>query len=282
MHPAIEREKAATATAPPAASDVKPMGAVAATKTTSAKQTSTPQGYPVTDGSRKGRVIGHDGAMNKVKWDDGSTSMVQGNEVRDTSENVLRSIVREILNATDTQFVWETFEKIAREGTAEFGSDLDGRMDAITDYAHSRLEKLGEGTGRAVYALNSHVVLKVSLNGAGRKQSKIEIDVSARARAGDPIAPVLSFDPKFMWIKAERADPLYTDQDFENVFGVSVEDALQAVLTHDKSSRVQVVRDSLLLIDRFGLDPRDVVKPENWGTLRGSGRPVLIDYGLTS
>jgi hypothetical protein len=110
-HPAIEREKAQAATPqqsggapsnstlPPNQKSGEP-APVAATKVSTAKTSNDTKGFRVTNGTKKGTVIGHEGELSTVKWDDGTTTAEPGtafNDLREVSVGDLRQLVREAL-----------------------------------------------------------------------------------------------------------------------------------------------------------------------------------------
>lgn len=96
LHPAIARQQApVSGNGTPVSEPGKP-APVAPAKLSSAKTTSATQGYRVSDGAgRKGTVKGHEGALNKVKWDDGTETTEPGTSLKDIKE--LRVRVRAAL-----------------------------------------------------------------------------------------------------------------------------------------------------------------------------------------
>jgi LysM repeat protein len=86
----------------------------------------------------------------------------------------------------------------------------------IQDYTRNKLKKLGEGTAREVYLLNTGKVLKIALDRYDTEQN--EGEVFASARFGDLVPSVYEWDPNYNWIITELVKPLENNPESENIF----------------------------------------------------------------
>lgn len=171
-------------------------------------------------------------------------------------------------------------------------------------YAHFRLEALGRGSSRAVYALTGSKVLKIAapLKGhgtsdAGVAQNTAEADVYTDPKTKPVCAAVYDADPEYRWLISEMVRPLSGDDEFAEATGMDIDTFALAssLLASDMSvgevveelrELGQAVRDTAMLeilanlMDR-GLDEGDLVVPGHWGK-SASGKTVLLDYGFTT
>jgi len=177
-------------------------------------------------------------------------------------------------------------------------------------YAHQRLEALGRGSSRAVYAVSSGKVLKIaaSFHGegssdAGIAQNRAEVDVYTDSRTKPVVAAVYDADPDYRWILSEAVRALSSPGEFQSITGSDIMSAVSAAsAVHDGSMTVReaveafsheadddypaarvdrkTVKMIVELLD-IGLQSGDLEDHYHWGKTSG-GRLVLLDYGFTT
>ncbi len=158
-------------------------------------------------------------------------------------------------------------------------------------YCDTRFEKLGTGSGRAVYAMGTHVVLKLARNKKGLEQNATEADGSMKSWYGDLLAQSVDACPVDTWVLAERAYPCKS-ADFQRVFGVPMQEVFQYLQYTFRSVRgsfqpqqpIDILDDNALvnqlvgLIADFDLEVVDLCRKDTWGLV--GTKLVLRDYGL--
>lgn len=179
-----------------------------------------------------------------------------------------------------------TFSIAGLEGaTAQAGNrSLVDIIDAADAYASARLEQIGEGTARNVYAISSHEIVKIAKDQNAIHQNAAEAKISKNAGPGAPIARVKQrCRPRSVWIVSERATPVIDASGFESASGQawkSFEESIRLAVSGKKAAepRSKLAQATYNLIYEHGLDLPDVLDVKHWGTLP-DGQLVLFDYG---
>ncbi len=142
---------------------------------------------------------------------------------------------------------------------------------------------IGRGTGRTVFALESHpgCVLKIASNAMGKAQNEVE------ARTVDPdfTARLLEQAADYSWILAERLTPL--TKDALRTLGVGSPQALESKVLSlffgSNPDMVELPAEITRVRHYFSrwpqLMPHDICRMSSWGFRAGSLR--LLDYGYT-
>lgn len=181
-----------------------------------------------------------------------------------------------------------SFEKFSRLSTS---------LDQI-EYCSSRLKKLGEGSARTVFSLNSLSVIKIASTEAGKEQNKVEGDGSACTDVADIFAAVTQRAPDFSWIVMEKVRPFANGAEFKKHIKQS-EASVFKTLTYWYAQNIQKARHNQFEPDDYeevlenpyvkklvkairscDLLPGDLAKFSSWG-IASDKRVVLIDFGLT-
>ncbi|MDP4143797.1 MAG: hypothetical protein Q8936_04845 [Bacillota bacterium] len=129
-----------------------------------------------------------------------------------------------------------------------------------------KFKYIGEGSSRAVYALDNRLVIKVATCKSGYSQCKLENhifnDVSDNLK--DYLCPIIWYRPGM--IVMPRAYPLTNVMNREDDVNLS------------KIGRgKQGYKDLRYLSKKYNLLFDDIIAPSSWGFL--DGKLVLIDYG---
>ena len=146
---------------------------------------------------------------------------------------------------------------------------------------------IGQGSGRAVYALSSKKVLKIAWSTNGEKQNKIETRSSRASKLSKITTRVLDYDPLMRWIVSELVKPLTSEADFADISGVDWDDfasELEVAVWREKRrptdrSQDTFVRTVAQAVVESSLDVSDLVRMVNWGTT-SDRRLVVLDVGL--
>lgn len=96
----------------------------------------------------------------------------------------------------------------------------------MVTYAKKNLQLLGEGSARIVFLLSNRYVLKIARPGATQKgvaQNKSEVDVYTNPKVRPIVTAVYDSDKQYKWIVSEIVRPLYSQQEFEQMTGISWE-----------------------------------------------------------
>lgn len=151
-------------------------------------------------------------------------------------------------------------------------------------YAMYFLEKLGQGSGRVVFLLDSRRALKVATNPTGVDQNKTEAALSARPGAHRVVTRVLEVGPDSEWLISELVRPLSGEAEFEELTGTSWEVFTTTVTQVHRHRSLAGVDERTRAVMRVArqqrLSPGDLTKIMHWGKT-ADGRAVLLDYGLT-
>ncbi|MDE6748053.1 MAG: hypothetical protein K2K21_03175 [Lachnospiraceae bacterium] len=132
-------------------------------------------------------------------------------------------------------------------------------------YTH-QYQKLGTGSGRRVYLLDSDYVLKAAFNRKGYAQNQVEAYIS---QTDDSLifAKIFFCDPDYRYLIMERADRINNISVIFEYFRVNNLKELFAL---------PELND---IIIKYNLLIADLRRPVNWGLI--DSRPVIIDYGFT-
>lgn len=182
---------------------------------------------------------------------------------------------------------------VSKFNFAEFKS-LDD-LDKILNYASNRLELLGSGSSRAVYALTAKKVLKIATNEAGLAQNEEEINVYTNPKSKPLMTKIYDSDKDFTWLTSELAQPCEDNGQIEKHLGID-EENMQFNEFIDACARGQFkwMRENFPVlvplmpfaeaiydfIDENNLIPGDIKKPDSWG-FTADNRLVLLDYGFS-
>ena len=204
------------------------------------------------------------------------------------TSGVLETLVKLILTerTRSKTFVLSDLKRLVRKSTDP--------LRTAWDYVHTnkRLKYLGMGSSRAVYLLSSTKVLKLAKNEAGIAQNAKEVDVYTDPRTRDIVAKIYDFDDKYTFIVSElvREYSYSRSMPFEDTTGFGFGELKRAVYTllHDREiseeasdDMIKLARSVAALIDDHDAPFDEVMYLMHWGKAR-DGRPVILDYGLTS
>lgn len=155
------------------------------------------------------------------------------------------------------------------------------------------MKKLGQGSSRAVYALNEDVALKVAIRDAGIAQNKAEYRAYEKVADCSVITRIFYHHDDFHWLVAERIKRQARDTDFE-IYGVPHARRLLYLVLHPEEAEdftdVQLTetfykdRPILRHILRLNSDhSNELSGNRQWGIVERKGQeyPVLVDYGWT-
>ncbi|MDE5867178.1 MAG: hypothetical protein K2H31_11355 [Lachnospiraceae bacterium] len=146
-------------------------------------------------------------------------------------------------------------------------------MDVVFDiqtiqnklYTH-QYQKLGTGSGRRVYQLDSDYVIKSAYNIKGYAQNQVEAYISETDES-EIFAKIFFFDPDYRYLIMKRA---------ERISNISVLFAYFRVNNLKELFALPELNDIIL---KYNLLIADLRRPVNWGLI--DSRPVIIDYGFT-
>ncbi len=97
-------------------------------------------------------------------------------------------------------------------------------LNQQVEYAKQNLQLVGEGSSRIVFLLSNRYVLKIAHPNAVEKgiaQNKAEVDVFTNPKVKSVISAIYSADPNYKWIMSEIVRPLKSQQEFEEMAGIS-------------------------------------------------------------
>lgn len=182
-------------------------------------------------------------------------------------------------------------------------------------WANTHLRKLGEGSSRAAYILDSKKVLKLALNPKGIAQNETEIEIATNPSLSAIYARIFQYDPKYKWITSELVREISNEEEFEHLTGVHWKTfrlfmiyAYKSKASRNVHDYIDSVYDELIdfydfddneaneLVDRtikskWFLEATKTIKQtsllggdlkvlEHWGKTPDQ-RVVLLDYGFT-
>lgn len=178
-----------------------------------------------------------------------------------------------------------------------------GTAEQMREYARAKLESVGRGSSRAVYALTSGKVLKVAAPfkcegsyDAGIAQNRAEADMFTDPATRDVIARILDFDPEYRWLISESVRTI-DESEFEREFGcdilsvghvsnlmldgaMSFGEACEQAVDDGMTVPTREAVDMFLALAAQGQGIGDMELIYHWGK-SADGRIVLLDYGFT-
>lgn len=99
-------------------------------------------------------------------------------------------------------------------------SDVEGFFPSYIAKNFPNLMKIGEGSSRVVYVINSKKALKVAKNIKGKAQNLEEMEISAKEGKSGLIAKVFSHDKRGgVWVVSELVRPLKGKDEFLELAG---------------------------------------------------------------
>lgn len=165
----------------------------------------------------------------------------------------------------------------------------------IFGYAQSRLEEMGRGSARIVFALTSHRILKIAKNNKGLGQNEAEVNVYTNPKTKSIVSKIYDYDPDYLWIISELVKP-FTEKDttpIEKILGLGEQsmtwESFIQLVVHGKfkdieeygaGHQLEFAKALHALAKENQLIMGDLEKGDSWG-VASDGRLVLIDYGFT-
>jgi len=157
------------------------------------------------------------------------------------------------------------------------------------------LQKLGSGSARTVFLIDSKRVLKWAGNvrsftsfEKGRAQNKAELEVSQNSEFGNLIAKIYRHDGwKYDWLLSELVRPITNTKEFKQLTGMHYRNFHHALYGEEERVNDQKTFTNPFfleikkLIEAENLITGDVAKYDHYGKT-ADGRVVLYDYGYTS
>lgn len=166
-------------------------------------------------------------------------------------------------------------------------------------YCASRLQKLGAGSSRIVYAIDDKKVLKLAKNAKGIAQNAIEAQLGVDRYFSEVLATVFNSDDHDQWIESERAEKVKETR-FIQLTGVNIRN-LHAYLANfdaknngrsatwtldpkieEEMHENRFVSTIMECMHSYNLQIGDLVKLSSYGEVqREEPTIVLVDYGFT-
>jgi hypothetical protein len=166
------------------------------------------------------------------------------------------------------------------------------------EYCDQHLQKIAQGSGRIVYAVDNKMVLKLAKNARGIAQNNVESSLGNDSYIEDICATVYDSHPDDHWLEMERAKKL-TPQRFKQLLGFDVQQLGNYLYNYDQENnsgryrrsvdpnQVELIRNhditrSLIeLITNFNLMPDDLGAITSYGEVMREGKPdvILVDFG---
>jgi hypothetical protein len=195
----------------------------------------------------------------------------------------------------------ETYYVTEEEQTAS-GFDINA-FKALRDkkakiaYAKQRLDKLGAGSSRVVFALSPTRAIKIAKSEKGAAQN--ETEAGASNIGYDCIAQVFDYDENdYTWLEMERAAKVksaswlaatkMTFKQFKDLMNIDHQQRygmhVSVTPEQEELKESEWYRCVRSLLADFDMPAGDLIRPSSWGiVVRASGpEAVLIDYGLTN
>lgn len=162
-------------------------------------------------------------------------------------------------------------------------------------YCRTKLKKLGVGSSREVFEIDSNWVIKVAKNDKGLAQNNVESDYSA-IRMFDFLPKIKDNDDEDRWLIVENCEKI-TQKEFEKLTKISFKLFSQFLreyesieirrrkimfseeihkMLDDEDSFVYGVRD---LLGNFDMLPGDFEKINSFG--KSANKIKIIDWGFT-
>lgn len=192
------------------------------------------------------------------------------------------------------EYIEMVLEKIRskRDVKSKFGTKFDLKVFKTFDnihimlqYAQTFLDKLGEGSSRAAFLLNSRYVLKIATGDKGLAQNQAEVDTYTNSKSKAVVAKIMAADSSYNWLISDLVKPLNDPKEFEQLTGTDWDEfqqSLFAALKHNEmpSDPSEFELAAIVTAKQNKLVRADLTSIEHWGKTP-DGRCVLLDYGYT-
>ena len=185
----------------------------------------------------------------------------------------------------------ESIRHINKPDKGRFNLDefktIKSRGDMI-DYVEGKLQLVGSGSSRIVWALSSRYALKVAFNLAGVAQNKTEARFSGNPNHKQVIAAVIASDTvRGNWVISELVRPV-TPKEFRQAIGVTMTD-ISLLVRRNETAKAHpnlinsLTQDGRMLVDGIQALVNDGMARDfregQFGKTT-TGRIVLLDSGL--
>ena len=151
--------------------------------------------------------------------------------------------------------------------------------------------KLGEGSSRVVYAIDTSKVLKQAINAKGVAQNNAELKTVTNPHFKPLVAEIYDYDPAGEWLVSEIVRPMKGGE-FEKQTGISFKNFMDGVAYREGKSYQNRMgdwvgddyRENEFVVAAYELmqfeetQRADLFNEEHWG-VTGDGRIVVLDYG---
>ena len=183
----------------------------------------------------------------------------------------------------------------------EFLNQLDNikSFRGKIDYANQHLDRLGSGSGRAVYSISDDKVLKLAKNAKGIAQNEVEAGIGGDYTAKHIVTEVFDSADDNSWVLAEKAKKV-TEKRIKELTGIpslwDLQKFLQNEVDANKGRTVykldqelidffwenEFASDLITFVVDYGQVSGDMGRPSTYGEVVKDGQPaiVLTDYGL--
>lgn len=167
---------------------------------------------------------------------------------------------------------------------------------ARMDYCQAHLPRIGGGSGRMVYQIDDHTVIKLAKNAKGVAQNKAEDNDYLHRMYGHVITNVFDRHPDHLWIESQIAKKVGPSRFKQLSGGISIQDVDTWMrnyglgrkgetfrLSQDKeiSDRIwnnETFSDIASMANDVGMEYGDFGRLSSYGEV--NGELVLVDYGL--
>lgn len=162
---------------------------------------------------------------------------------------------------------------------------LPGDRKFRTRWLKMNGDKLGEGSSRVVYTIDSSKVLKQAINEKGVAQNEAEVKAFTNPKVKPIIAQIYDADDNYEWVVSEIVRPMGSVDEFEKLTGVEFEELTDIAWLASKNKMENGADDPFVeavigLVHEEGTLSADMEDVEHWGKT-ADGRVVLLDYGYT-
>lgn len=168
-------------------------------------------------------------------------------------------------------------------------------------YANNNLQRIGSGSGRAVYNIDDKVVLKLAKNKKGIAQNEAEAGVGVYQDTQDIVTKIIDFDDnQHTWVLVEKAKKVTPNRIKElteipdlksmfyylkNIESINKGGGNIFRLDDDVVEELQeneFVQELVDLISNYSQSAGDMGRPSSYGEVIRYGQPtiVLTDYGI--
>ena len=155
--------------------------------------------------------------------------------------------------------------------------------DTCLAYASKFLEKMGVGSSRTTFVINTRFALKVAMNDAGIAQNRTEVRVASDPRSKIACTRVHTVGPNILWIVVQLVKPINSEKEFEQLTKVSWPD-FQAELRECMKENVEPKSDFVGAVCAIAKSQNikigDLIKEVGAYGKTSDSRAVLLDYGF--